>query len=89
MTVEYHYLLQLREDVRLYRDGKQRAGWAWEVVQTHRPGDKTYYRSIVASPGVFTDEDEAKQDALVCLSLLRCPLDRPLDRAIKWHLDNT
>jgi len=23
------------------------------------------------------------------LSILRCPLDRPLDRAIKWHLDNT
>ncbi|MYB40395.1 hypothetical protein F4X86_03985 [Candidatus Saccharibacteria bacterium] len=89
MTVKYEYVLQLREDVRRYVDGTQHEGWAWELVQTARPGDRRHYYSIVSSPGVFNDEDEAKQDALRKLSILRCPIDRPLDHAIKWHLENT
>ena len=89
MTVEYEYILQLREDVRRDMDGELREGWAWEIVRTAQPGDRRRYYSIVSSPGVFDDEDEARQDALRKLSILRWPLDRPLDRAIKWHLDNT
>ncbi|MYE01564.1 MAG: hypothetical protein F4Y03_09825 [Alphaproteobacteria bacterium] len=95
MSDSWEYRVQLKEDVRLYYRPQEQGGYVerrgtvWEVVRTTKPGDGShYYQTVVCSPGVFEDDDEAKRDALEKLSMLRCPLGRPLDRAIKWMLDD-
>lgn len=90
---EWEYTIQLSHNVRVYRkDGQAelppREGVTWELTKScPRENGGTYFESIVVSPGVFRDDEEAKADALRMLSILRCPLERPLDKAIRWMLE--
>ena len=87
----WNYTVQLRDGVRLYRGpkGGVKGGIVWDLMRETPTGDgKTFYHSIIASPDVFETDEEAKQDALEKLSMLRCPFDRPIDTAIKWMLDH-
>ena len=89
MSREWEFCVQVRtNDARIYADNKVRHGISWAVQrQTPMSNGEIYHESIVASPEVFESTEEAKDDALRKLSMLRCPLDRPLDKAIKWVLD--
>ena len=55
---------------------------------SRRPDSAEFSQAVVISPEVFENEDDAKRDALEKLSILRCPLERPLDHAIRWMLDD-
>lgn len=89
MTEQWTYRLEVVNDVQIYPGGEKRLGAAW-VLERARPADAgaTHVEPIVASPEVFNSDREAKRDALEKLSVLACPLDRPLARVIKSLLDN-
>lgn len=86
---KWEYTVQLHaNDTRMYRGIGEQIGWTWAVTRSTTGTDgKSFNQSIVASPEVFETDEEAKRDALVKLSILRCPLERPLDHAIRWILD--
>ena len=90
MAREWEYTVQLTHDVRMYvGDENPRHGSSWSLTrQTSTSDGKPFNQSIVVSAEVFDNDEEAKEDALRKLSILRCPLDQPLDKAIKWMLDD-
>ena len=86
---EWAYTIQLKDSVRLYWDREkgeyQKSGIAWYLSRTKpQKGKKDFTQSIVASPEVFDCDEDAKKDALEKLSVLRCPIEQPIDRTIKW-----
>ena len=91
---EWKYKIQLMNDARrVHRPDTPelvtRTGVAWSLVRETRQSDnRDYLQTIITSPGVFGSDEEAKQDALRNLAILRCPIDRPIDAAIKWILDD-
>ena len=91
MAREWEYTVSISNGIRRYRrddENKVREGLTWALVRScPTEGGETFYHSIVESPEVFDTLDEAKQDALEKLSILRCPLNQPLDKAIRWMLD--
>lgn len=91
-ATEWKYTVQLHDDVRLYRmkgEYVEKRGIAWSLTRScERSTGPTFHQSIVVSAEVFDDEEEAKHDALERLSMLRCPLELPVDRAIKWMLND-
>ena len=76
---DWKYEIKFTESVRFYEQlgggVEKRPGLAWTLERS----TPALSQSIVASARVFPTEKEAKQDALVSLSRLRCPLDKPLD----------
>ena len=84
---EWTYEVQLSvDDARIYsgENRKPRFGITWRLQRSA----EGFRQSIVSSPEVFENEDDAKRDALEKLSILSDPFDLPVDRAIKWLLDN-
>ena len=86
---KWTYELQVCHDKRIYRGGpageKTMEGVTWSLdrwCKTDSPDLPEYRQSIVVSPEVFDSQDDALKDALEKLSMLRCPLERPLDEAI-------
>ena len=72
-SVEWEYTVQLS----LSAMGQ----YLWKLTRTsRRPDSADFHEAVVISPEVFENEDDAKRDALKKLSILRCPLERPLDR---------
>ena len=89
MTSEAEYIVQIYRDARSIVRGNDTAmvhGLAWHLCKA-ADGDASG-ESIVASPAVFDIQQEAEADALAKLSKLRCPIDRPLDKAIRWMLND-
>ena len=84
----WEYTLQLRSDQRGYShpDGPRVVhGAAWALTRTcERENGSRLHQSIVASPGVFDTDEEAKHDALEKLSTLSCPLEQPVAQALRW-----
>ena len=90
---KWEYSLQLRAGVRLYRDGEgksyEKHGTVWELTRDCKQADgQSYCESVVVSSEVFEEDESAKQDALRKLSILRCPLEKPIDHVIRWMLDD-
>ena len=83
----WSYRLEIINDARFYPGGEKRHGAAWVLVRESTVDDMTDIQPIVASPGVFESDREARRDALEKLSVLNCPTDRPLAQAIKDLLD--
>lgn len=62
----------------------EKQGTAWILHRsTKLKGRKPFRQALIASPEVFTDQYDAEQDLLVKLSLLRCRVELPLDKAIR------
>ena len=93
MAVEWNYTVQLKpDDRRTYADGKggtvEAQGIGWYLSRTTPSVEgRPFSQNIVCSPDVFDHANDAKRDALEKLSMLRCPIDKPLDAAIKWMLE--
>ena len=88
--VDWEYTVQLMDGAVLYRGPKTevKTGIVWELQRSMKlPTGKSYTETVVSSAEVFQDGEVAKLDALEKLSILRCPIDRPVDVAIKWMLD--
>ena len=89
---EYEYTVQLRMvDRRVHTDPVngghvERVGVSWSLTRSCGADDQRYHQSIVSSPEVFECIEDANRDALEKLSMLRCPLERPIDHAIRWML---
>lgn len=87
MSDEWEYKVELGRDVRKRKlpDGgtDDHEGIAWAVIRSM----PSFSQTIIASTEVFETDEEAKRDALIKLSQLRCPIDQPLDKAIKWLLE--
>ncbi len=93
-TTEWTYEVQLRMfDTRMYSgeeggNAQQVTGISWSLERSCVGSNgKTYSQAIVSSPKVFANEEEAMEDALKKLSILRCPLEEPLNHAIRNLLD--
>ena len=90
-ATKWEYTVQLHDDVRLYRmkgEHVEKRGIAWSLTRScERSNCHTFHQTIVVSAEIFDDEEEAKHDALERLSMLRCPIELPVDSAIKWMLD--
>lgn len=92
-ATDWEYSVQIKRSVRLYwnpetKDNEERYGFEWSLTRsTPTEEGQTFFQSIVVSPEVFESVEEAKQNALDRLSMLRCPIDRPLDMSIKFILD--
>ena len=89
---EYQINLDCVRITKIGSDEKYREGWLWALsrsVPVMDPNGKktSYTESIVSGCEVFDSQEEAKKDALEKLSVLRCPIDKPIDRALKWMLD--
>ncbi|MYE83240.1 MAG: hypothetical protein F4X36_15670 [Gammaproteobacteria bacterium] len=83
--------MQIRHDLRLYRNQPgdvHKRGLSWSLMRSCIVNGERFSETIISSPEVFDDPEDAKRDALRKLSILRCPLDLPLDRAVKWILDD-
>ena len=88
---KWTYTIQLQTDeARIYggEHGGEKRGMTWSLTRSckHRDGT-TYWESIVSSPEVFDERNAALEDALRKLSILRCPLEQPLDYAIRDLLE--
>ena len=80
----WRFEISIKVDCRKYLgEDHAREGLAWTLDRI--VGD--YRQSIAASPNVFEHQEDAIQDAINKLSVLRCPIDAPLDCALKWMLD--
>ena len=90
MAANWEYTVQLQmNDLRQYRNpSKAVAGVSWSIVRKFDRFDgSTHVESIVTSPEVFDNEEDAKQDALQKLSILRCPIEKPIDHTIRRLLN--
>ena len=98
--VEWEFTVQLRNGVRDYKvpldrpelageyGYQERRGIVWSLSRSSLYEDgRVFHQGLVVSGGVFDNEEDAKRDALEKLTILRCPIDRPLDQAIKWITD--
>lgn len=91
---EWKYKIQLMNDERrVHRPDTPglvtRTGVAWSLVRETRQSDnRDYLQTIITSPGVFESDEDAIQDALKKLAILRCPIDGPINAALKWVLDD-
>ena len=86
---KWDYNIGLEDGVRIYNKctPKEQKGIVWNLQRTTKLHDGTpYSEHIITSVGVFEDTADAVHDALQKLSILRCPIERPIDVAIKNDL---
>ncbi|MCY3762647.1 MAG: hypothetical protein OXH50_15465 [Gemmatimonadetes bacterium] len=91
--IKWDYAIQLLAGARLYRrpggEDETVYGWTWALVRTSSNADgSSFTHSVIVSPEVFENDEEAKHDALEKLTILRCPIERPLDVAAKMMVDS-
>ena len=89
MALDWHYIVELQA-ARLKKDADEAgdAAIVWSLVRHCRTEDgKGLHESIISSADTFVTEEEARRDALIRLSMLRCPIEKPVDHAIKWLLN--
>lgn len=93
---EWEYAVQICHGIRNYKvpperpelDGgwsyHERRGMVWSLYRvTHEEGDP-FFQSLMVSPEVFDTQEEAERDALEKLSMLACPIERPVIQALRW-----
>lgn len=91
MTVpKWEYSIQISSGARLYLgEDEPRYGLVWDLTRSNTSlGESPFRQAIVSSPEVFDDAEDAKQDAIVKLSKLSCPLERPIAHAVHWMLED-
>ena len=89
MALDWHYIVELQA-CRLKKDADEEGDTAivWSLVRHCRTEEgKRLQESIISSADTFVTEEEAMRDALIRLSMLRCPIEKPVDHAIKWLLN--
>ena len=87
METKWEYSIQIHgHDARIYADGQARYGTTWSLARNCDSAAGPYTESIMTSPEVFDDAEAAKRDAVEKLSILRCPIETPIDRALHWML---
>ena len=87
-TPGYH--VQLRTSCRLVPGQYEpKVGTAWEVTRFigQREGEWLRSESLLVSPDVFDDEDDAKRDAVRTLESMFCCDDSPLRIAFRTAID--
>ena len=90
MARKWEYTVQFRmSDLRHYRNpDKTVHGISWSLMRGFVLNNgSTLFESVVVSPEVFENEEDAKRDALEKLSILRCPIEKPIDHTIRWMLN--
>lgn len=89
MAFDWHYVVELQAArLRKGADEEGDAAIVWSLVRHCRTGDgKGLHESIISSADTFLTEEEARRDALIRLSMLRCPIEKPVNHAIKWLLN--
>ena len=89
MALDWHYVVELQA-ARLRKGADEEGDTAivWSLVRHCRTEDgKALHENIISSADTFLTEEEARRDALIRLSMLRCPIEKPVDHAIKWLLN--
>ena len=89
MALDWHYIVELQA-ARLKKGEEEEKDTAivWSLIRHCRTEEgKGLHESIISSAGTFVTEEEARRDALIRLSMLRCPIEKPVDHAIKWLLN--
>ena len=64
-------------------EDKVRNGMSWSLCRSKG----NFTQSIVVSPEVFENEEDAKADAVQKLAILLCPIEQPVAKALRWHLE--
>lgn len=87
---EWEYTVQFRKENRSTPEtqGRPKRGFVWDLVRSCKSADgSTFSDTLITSPSQFLDEEAAKHDAVIRLTALRCPFERPVDQALHWILD--
>lgn len=89
--IKWNYDIQTSLNVRQWHsktEGKdtQKKGFAWELFRwcKREDGSPPYRQALAASPEVFTELEDAKRDALEKLSMLGCPIEKPVAQGLRW-----
>ena len=89
MALDWHYRIALQAArPRKGPDEEGDTAIVWSLVRhcCTKEG-KGLHESIISSADTFVTEEEARRDALIRLSMLRCPIEKPVDHAIKWLIN--
>lgn len=90
MDRHWNYWIRIEPGLREFDESLTASlkGYVWTLMRARKGVDHEDEGEEIASSSLVHDTEEmARRDALEKLSLLRCPIEQPLDRGIRWMLE--